>query len=265
MRTLAVIALAGLMWPFAAGAQTCPPRPQETVRAAEAIDGDTLRLEDGRIVRLVSVLAPKAEPGARADAARRLADTARSALAEAVVGRDLGLAITGQKQDRHGRFLAHAFVDSDPDRWLQRDIVAKGLAWAYALEDNYRCVGSLLDAEAGARAARVGLWATDLGAIADGGRPRQLSGRTGRFAIVEGRVVSVGERPRRTYLNFGTNWSEDFTVYVDRGDRARFDTADIALKGLAGRRVRVRGWILDDRGPAIHMTNPEQLEIVDAR
>ena len=265
MRTFAVIALAGLISPPAEGAESCPPRPEETVRVAKAIDGDTLGLEDGRIVRLVSVLAPKAEAGELADMTRRLAETARTALADAVVGRDLGLAVTGRAQDRHGRILAHAFLDGNPDRWLQRDIIAKGLAWVYALEDNYRCVGPLLDEEARARGARMGLWATKLGAMADGGRPQQLSGRTGRFAIVEGRVDSVGERPKRTYLNFGTNWSEDFTVYVDRGDRARFDTADIDLKGLEGRRVRVRGWILDDRGPAIHMTNPEQLEIVDAR
>jgi endonuclease YncB( thermonuclease family) len=245
--------------------ETCPPAPGERVRVAEVIDGDTLLLEDGRTLRLVSALAPK--PGADDVTAHtaRLAETARATLAQAVEGRDLGLAFTGQRQDRYGRLLAHAFVDADPQRWLQREMIDKGLARAYALEDNYRCVGQLAASEAVARDAKTGLWSTGLGALGRADRPELLARDIGRFAIIEGRVKTVGVRPMRTYLNFGTNWGQDFTVFVDRGDIARFERAEIDLSGLEGRRVRVRGWIRDDRGPALHMTNPEQLELVDAR
>ena len=266
------VLVAALCWaglvdvrPSDAGDEPCPPAPGERVRVAEAIDGDTLLLEDGRTLRLVSALAPK--PGADDVTAHtaRLAETARATLAETVEGRNLGLAFTGQRQDRYGRLLAHAFVDADPQRWLQREMIYKGLARAYALEDNYRCVGQLAAREAVARDAKTGLWSTGLGALGRADRPELLARDIGRFAIVEGRVKTVGVRPRRTYLNFGTNWGQDFTVFVDRGDIARFERAEIDLNGLEGRRVRVRGWIRDDRGPALHMTNPEQLELVDAR
>lgn len=265
MRIRAALAVVGIFAPFPAPADTCPPVPVETARVSAVIDGDTLRLQDGRELRLVSALAPKPEMAPGSEEMRKLAETATKTLSETVLGHEIGLVATGKTQDRHGRLLAHAFLDGDPDRWLQRDIIDRGLAWAYSVNDNYRCVGLLLDRERRARLARKGLWATEAGAIGDAEQPGLLSARTGRFAIVEGRVKTVGDRPKRVYLNFGKNWSEDFTVFVDRGDRARFTAAAIDLKGLEGRRVRVRGWILEDRGPAIHMTNPEQLELVDAR
>ncbi len=265
MRILAAIAVVGLLAPSTARADACPPVPGETARVAAVIDGDTVRLLDGREVRLVSALAPKAEMAPGSDEMRKLAETATKSLSNEILGREIGLAVTGKGQDRHGRLLAHAFVDGDPERWLQRETIDRGLAWGYSLNNNSRCVGLLLRREERARIARAGLWATEFGTIGDADRPRLLSGQTGRFAIVEGRVKTVGDRPKRAYLNFGKNWSEDFTVFVDRGDRERFNAAGIDLNGLEGRRVRVRGWMLDDRGPAIHLTNPEQLELVDAR
>jgi len=261
---------AGSPPPAAADGEACPPAPQETVRVAAVLDGDTLALEDGRTVRLVSVLAPKphgGEPEAgdgTADTAD-LPETARKALETAVVGRDLGLAYTGERQDRHGRLLAHGLVPGAREPWLQAHLVDRGLARVYAVEDNYRCVARLIDREAVARTKKRGLWSRRSGAILSADRPEEVRRETGRFAIVEGVVKTVGDRPRRTYLNFGKNWSQDFTVFVDRGDTARFEHAEIDLTGLAGRRVRVRGWIRDDRGPALKMTVPEQLELVGTR
>ena len=235
----------------------------ERVRVAGVIDGDTLKLEDGRILRLVTALAPKGDLPGSGRAEPALGDKATRALAEAVEGAELVLSFGKHPVDRHGRLLAQAFADGDPARWLQGLMVGQGLARAYATVDNYRCVGLLLKQEALARDAGLGLWASGFGPIYRADRPEDLAGENGRFAIVEGRVLSVGERPRRTYLNFGTYWNEDFTVFVDRADLAGFADAGLALKGLEGRRIRVRGWIREDRGPAIRMTRPEQLELVD--
>lgn len=245
----------------AAGDESCPPRPDERARVAKAIDGATLQLEDERTVRLISTLAPGAGPGETQPELARLAETARSTLHDLAAGREVGIAVSGR--DRHGRLLAHVTVEGDPDRWLQRDMVDKGLARVYSLVDYRRCVRPLLAREAAARDTARGFWSTVHAEMGDAGRPAELVARAGLFTIVEGRVESVGERPKRTYLNFGTYWSQDFTVFVNRGDIAHFDRAGIDLGELEGRRLRVRGWILEDRGPAIHMTHPEQLEIVD--
>jgi len=52
----AAIVLLGMVLPSAAVAQACPPPPQETVRVAGVIDGDTLKLADGRELRLEILL-----------------------------------------------------------------------------------------------------------------------------------------------------------------------------------------------------------------
>jgi endonuclease YncB( thermonuclease family) len=238
----------------------CPPAAQESARVADVIDGDTLQLEDGRLVRLVSALVAKPLSDVDATLERQLGEAARIAVAQAAAGAEIALSFEGDKADRYGRLLAQAAVVGTPAGWLQAMLVDRGLARVYSLVDKTQCVGVLLNREAAAREAGIGLWSTPLGIILRADRPGDLADRVGQFAIVEGEVVSVGDRPRRVYLNFGTYWSQDFTVFVDRGDVRRFSEKGLDLTGLAGRRVRVRGWIREDRGPAIRMTGPEQLE-----
>ena len=82
------------------------------------------------------------------------------------------------------------------------------------------------------------------------------------FQIVEGEVVDAAVVRGRAYLNFGADWREDFTVTVAPKDRRAFENAGLDLESLAGRIVRVRGWLDSYNGPQIVLTHPEQLEIV---
>ncbi len=61
-------------------------------------------------------------------------------------------------------------------------------------------------------------------------------------------------------MNFGRRWSEDFTVTILKRNERSFKAAGLDLKGLAGRRVRVRGWIEAARRPWIEAAHPEQIE-----
>ena len=70
----------------------------------------------------------------------------------------------------------------------------------------------------------------------------------------------MGKGGRRIYLNFGDG--SDFTISIDRKDVPAFAAAGIDLKQLAGKRVRVRGWIEWRNGPMIAATHPEQLELL---
>lgn len=63
--------------------------------------------------------------------------------------------------------------------------------------------------------------------------------------------------PRHIYLNFG-----DVIISIDRKHVPAFPAAGIDVKGLAGKRVRVRGWIEWRSGPMIAVTHPEQLELL---
>jgi micrococcal nuclease len=74
----------------------------------------------------------------------------------------------------------------------------------------------------------------------------------------------VGEGGGRIYLNFADDWRSDFTISIERKDVPALAAAGIDLKGLAGKPVRVRGWIEWRNGPMIAATHPEQLELLPA-
>ena len=72
-------------------------------------------------------------------------------------------------------------------------------------------------------------------------------------------MAQVGESSGRIYLNFDKDWRKDFTVLIERKDGDAFKAAGIDPKALAGKKLRVRGWIEWRNGPMIHVTHVEQI------
>jgi hypothetical protein len=64
-------------------------------------------------------------------------------------------------------------------------------------------------------------------------------------------------------VNFGRRWTRDFSVIILRRNQRRFAAAGIEPKRLEGRRIRVRGWLEQRRGPVIEADAPEQIEFAD--
>jgi hypothetical protein len=93
--------------------------------------------------------------------------------------------------------------------------------------------------------------------------PADVLAEKGHFALVEGNVMSVRERGATIYVNFGRRWTEDFTVTISKRNERSFAAAGLEPKKLAGRRVRVRGWIEERGGPWIEAARPEQIEFAD--
>lgn len=251
----------GLLLAATATAEGCGLEPDDGGRVAAVVDAETLRLEDGTELRLIGAL-PPGRAASGTGYAPSLGAQARRWLRRRAVGREVALA--GSAADRRGRRLAQVFL-ADPDgTWLQEALVERGLAVAYSFAGHSACMAALLARERAARAAGRGLWAHgDLVRPAD--QPEALNRLTGDFVIAEGRVVSIGERRLRTYIDFGTYWSRDFTVVVGGRDRDAFAEAGMELSALADRRIRVRGWIEAETGPTVVATHPEQIEIVADR
>jgi endonuclease YncB( thermonuclease family) len=225
---------------------------------AQVIDGDTLILEDGAEVRLVGIQAPKLALGRPNFPVQPSAEAAKSTLEKLVLGHRLRIAYGGTQRDRHGRVLAHLF-DSE-GRWIQGEMVARGMARVYSFADNRARMRDLLILERAARAKRLGLWANQFYQILS---PTTAADHIGSFEIVEGEVVAAAVVRGRAYLNFGPDRKTDFTVSVAPRDRRRFEREGIDLGSWAGKRIRVRGWIKLFNGPLIDATHPEQIELLD--
>ena len=125
------------------------------------------------------------------------------------------------------------------------------------------CAPELLARERAARKAKLGLWAISYYDLLDADNPADVLAERGRFALVEGKVVSVRESGATIYVNFGRRWTEDFTVTILKRNERSFAAAGVEPKRLSGWRVRVRGWIEERGGPWIEATRPEQIELID--
>jgi endonuclease YncB( thermonuclease family) len=232
--------------------------------AKRVIDGRTFTLDDGREVRLAAIEVPPLESGAAPAAA------ARAALDALVGGDDIVLRRADIATDRYGRLVAFAYAVRDGEElFAQGELIASGFARVGDHVGSRACTLALLKSEDAARAAKLGLWADSHYDVLDAETPTDVLARRGRFALVEGKVVSVRESGATIYVNFGRRWSEDFTVTVLKRNERNFTAAGLDLKGLAGRRIRVRGFVEarggTGRSPWIEADYPEQIETADLR
>jgi len=124
----------------------------ENGRVASIADGDTLRLTDGRRIRLVQIDAP--EPGSECfgnAAERELAELAPPG-SEVELERDPSL----DDRDRFGRLLRYVSAEGDN---VNLTLVERGAAAPYFFRgERGRYADDLLDAAEAAEAANRGLW-----------------------------------------------------------------------------------------------------------
>jgi endonuclease YncB( thermonuclease family) len=226
----------------------------------EVIDGDTVRLDDGREVRLVGLQAPKLPLGRPGFVEWPLAETARQALAEMTRGRTVRLAYGGARMDRYRRALAHLFVDADT--WVQGEMLSRGLARVYTFPDNRTLAAEMVAREEEARRQGRGIWGHPFYRL----RTAETVKRDdGTFQIVEARVFRAARVRDRVFLNFAKDWREDFTVTIEANRLASFAAAGLDPLALEGASIRVRGWIKTWNGPMIEATHPEQIEVLAGR
>jgi len=237
------------------GGSACRPAAFASGIAADVIDGRTFVLDDGRQVRLAGIESPTT-PVASAQAKARL-----GAL---LAGKAVVLKGFASDRDRYGRLVAQVFlVGPASERWIQPELIASGDGRVAARVGDRACAAELLGCERRARQAMLGVWSDPYYGMRRAEDAAGLLTERGRFAIVEGAVLSVRESGGTIYVNFGKRWSEDFTVTVAKRNERALTAAGIETKSLAGRRVRVRGWIEERGGPWVEVTRPEQIELVE--
>jgi endonuclease YncB( thermonuclease family) len=232
----------------------CRPPTFASGIASRIVDGRTFVLEDGREVRLGGIEIPA--DGAVAAQARQQLET--------LLG-DKTVALKGlPDRDRYGRLVAQVFrVESDGERWVQPELLAAGHARVAARVGDGACAAALLVHERAARRTMLGLWSDPYYGLRRAEEPAAVAAERGRFAIVEGRVLSVRESGGTIYVNFGRRWSEDFTVTIAKRNERTFAAVRLEPKTFAGRRVRVRGWVEERGGPWVEAIRPEQIELME--
>ncbi|MDZ7714567.1 MAG: thermonuclease family protein [Rhodovibrio sp.] len=230
----------------------------------EIVDGDTLYLSDGREVRLVGLQAPKLPLGRPDFEPWPLADDAKAELSRLVLGEAVTLAYGGRPVDRHGRMLAHLYLDPQPgDRgpWVQGRMLEAGMARVYTFADNRDLAAAMYAREDTARLAGRGIWGHPFYQVRG---TNELDALIDTFQVVQARVRDVAAVDGRVYLNFGADWRTDFTVTLAPRTARSFEQEGVDVMAYQGERVQVRGWLERYNGPLIEATHPEQIRMLDA-
>jgi endonuclease YncB( thermonuclease family) len=249
MKPLAIAGAAALtLIAWQAGAQeSCKLGAIGTGQVAAVRDGRTLVLADGRELRLAAI---------------EVTDESRAALQALAGSGALRLEGASADHDRYGRLIVFAYV-GDSRGSVQQALLEQGKARVSARVGNKACAGALLAAERTARASRRGLWADPNFAPLAPENHARLRAQRGHFTLIEGKVLSVRESGGTIYMNFGRRWTRDFGVVILRCNQRSFAAAGIAPQQLQGRRIRVRGFLEQRRGPVIEADAPEQIEFAD--
>jgi endonuclease YncB( thermonuclease family) len=255
LRQLLPLLLAALLAACAAPGDTgvcAADRSDQRVVSAHIFDGDTLKLADGRTVRLLGINTP--ETARDGTPSEPFAENATALLARlAPAGASLRLRLDAERFDRYGRTLAHVFQDDGSN--VQVQLLEAGYATTLVVPPNEWAVECYAAVEARARARRVGLW----------GLPRyqpipaeQLPDTARGFRLVTGRVQRVGESRGNVWLNL----SARVAVRIPRDDLVYFGELDPLQ--LAGRRLEVRGWFYARRGQLrVTVRHPAALKIIE--
>jgi len=220
----------GAIWQVPALAFCPAPVGGQMVSVRKVIDGDTLRLKDGRSVRLIGINTP--EIGRNGRRSEALADTARRRLAALVreSGGQVRLIRGAEPRDKYGRTLAHLYGRSGDN--LAARLLGEGLGYRVAIVPNVRLAACQRDAEQAARKAGKGLWRKPVVKAASELR------RSG-FAVVSGKVGNI----RRHRGAIRIEIDDSLVLLVSSKRQAAFPAS--FTSGLAGRRVEVRGWVLE--------------------
>lgn len=217
----------------AQAAATCGyARIDAHARVDYVYDGDTVRLQDGRRVRLIGINTP--EIGHHGSTSEPLAGQARKVLQRKLdSGHDRVLLQYGrERHDRYGRLLAHVFLENGDN--LAVPLLRQGLATTLVVPPNTGSASCYQALEDKARARGIGLWRLPRYQPRDSNR---LNADLRGFAIVRGRVQALRHSRHSTWIDL----EGPLTLHISRRDLANFPAR--WLEALPGRKVEVRGWL----------------------
>ncbi|MES9991546.1 MAG: thermonuclease family protein [Candidatus Thiodiazotropha sp.] len=214
-------------------AASCSPCDSRPLEVAHVHDGDTLRLKDGRKLRLIGVNTPELgngvdpEPGALA--AKQLLET--------LVNRGGGrvrVCLDADAEDRYGRTLAHIYGPRGES--ITHQLLKLGAGHHVVIPPNLRNLRCYQEAEREAREGASGIWRLPIRDTS------QLRGDESGFHILTGRVVRIGRSRSGLWLNLEGGLA--LRITWDDWNRFHIEEADLLLDA----RIEVRGWIYHRKG-----------------
>jgi len=230
---------------------------QPDIFCTQIIDGDTFRLENGELVRLIGIDAPElSQPGG---------EISREYLAHLILGKQITLERGFSERDKYNRLLRFVYIG---DLCVNEEMIRQGYAEARYLSENPICE-YYIQLEIEAESAQAGLWSDTIF------QPRsQVNWDTtlpviswfnadkyyNQYIIVKGVIVDTYNSGHVCFLNFHTDY-QYFTAVIFACDFPGFP--DVPEVYYLGKKVQILGIIKEYKGsPEIIVKTPDQIKII---
>ncbi len=206
----------------------------EVVQIQSVTDGDTVRLTDGRRVRIIGLNAPELQKRSE----KKLlayAQLAKQRLENWISTADSVRLVPGaENYDRHGRTLAHVLINGEYS--VAANLIAEGLAASSAVAPNTRCATAYRYLEDKARQHKRGLWSSDNNPWYTTQKPVQtIVG----FHIAHAKVIDLS----RTRTGWQLRLQNGIVVNAKSSRLAQSYANE-----LIGKRIEIRGWFSRYKG-----------------
>ena len=243
----------------------CGSASGELLQVARVSDGDTLKLQDGRSVRVLGINAPEITHGQKAGQPfGRESRAAAQAFIDASKGK-VRLGLERETHDHYGRLLAHVY--DSRGRSLAAAQLRKGMALQIAVPPNNLQMQCLFNLEQGARQKTVGLWRDNYWQPLP---TQSMRGDEGGFRFVRGRITKV-DINSAVWLEFEGKLvarvaKKDWPLFGDQ--KQGWQKPDwLALKG---KKVELRGWITAQKSKrsqqfkplVVQLRSPSSLKVI---
>ena len=226
-------------------------------KVERVIDGDSILLKNGEYVRLLGLRAPLLVNRKLKSSEQSSGILSKKYLESLILGKNIYLYKAQEKRDRYGRILGHVFLKDG--RWVQGEILKSGMAQVYSFADNRLLVAEMLEEEHLAEKLKLGLWKNQFYKIKDHKKAYKY---IHNYEIIKGKVLHIGRFKKMYFINFGDHWDTDFTVVISGKATRLFKKKSIDIWEYRDKKIIVRGWLKEYKGPNMTISHPEQIEIL---
>ncbi|MFH1772373.1 MAG: thermonuclease family protein [Candidatus Omnitrophota bacterium] len=241
---------------FAASCQAAPDYSR--IQVVEVIDGDTIKLSNGEIVRYIGIDTPETY----IKSAKKFAYNPQPFSLEAkefnrnlVMGRFIRVEFDVERYDKYKRLLGYCFIE---DTFINAEILRQGYASLYTRPPNVKYSENLLSAYRYAKEMKNGLWGAYETIDSD-----SAHNYIDQIRTVHGKVVNTYKSESCIFLNFGKNYRTDFTIVIFNDSIDYFTENNIdPLSYYRNRMVEATGRIRQYNGPEIIVHGPQEIIIL---
>ncbi|MDD5195378.1 MAG: thermonuclease family protein [Candidatus Omnitrophica bacterium] len=229
------------------------------IQVADVIDGDTIRLANGKLLRYIGIDTPESrikkgssfiynpQPGAV---------EATKFNKSLVSGKKIRIEFDVQKTDKYGRLLGYCYVG---DTFVNARLIKEGYAVLLTYPPNVKYTDLFVKLQKEAREARRGLWGA-YAVIEHTQADRYIN----QVRTVRGKILNTHRTKKCTLLNFSNNSKEDFTIVIFANSYRFFENAGIdPVTFYKGKTVEISGRIRSYNGPEIIANTPQDIEVIE--